>query len=770
MRYNIIFFLLICAHSVSAQLTVSGRVVDEKTSKPVPFATIALLAPTDSSLVDGAIGSDQGLFSIDNVKPGTYRLLVRSIGYRDLIMDSVQIHAHFSFGDLLLSESVSELDAVVVTGKRSRVETQLGKRVLNIGEDLSAAGATVTDALQRLPSVSTDINGGVSIRGSSNVIIYVNGKETQRDSKSLQFLSAGALQKIEVITNPSAKYDAGGVGGIINLVFKKDAASDFKLEAIASVSTPYRFSGGINTQVSSQKLTAYLSGNIQRSDYENRDEKVRENESGSLQRYENMLRADGEGSTANLTAGLTYDIDTSFSLNFEYSYWRWEDTESGRQTNRFTYRDLPLESLSIRNWSRELEDEMSLSFSLDKQWSKDKSLKLLFNGGGEVEDNESRYNLDGLELADTPLAQTIRESKETEQQALYQLTIDYTSPLKGLGAIEMGVKFDDIRFDIAQTLDFLSEELFLPQNDFAITFKKYAGYFIHKMKWSRFEYGLGLRLEHFNSIANQLTIEQVNEQNVTRLFPSIQLVYKPAERHQFAFNYSRRINRPGFFDLNPFVSFTDPLILERGNPDLEPEFAHNYELSYQLNYGKLGLDVAGFQRTTTNVIQETVEAFDTDRLMYSYTNFGKRKNLGIEVSASLEPFSALELTGNFSWYYTQYAAEPGDLDVRFNNQSTWQTNLQQRLNLKGDWSIEFSQNYRAPRISIQTEDQANYYVNLAIRKAFKKKRAVVTINLQDMFDTRVFKMRVRGEDFEVNDLFKFQSRKLTIELRYKLFD
>lgn len=762
--------MLIWAQAVSAQFSISGRVIDQKTQKPVPFATIALLTVADSSLVDGTIGSDQGFFSIDNIQPGTYRFLVRSIGYQDLIRDSVTMKNNLPLGDLLLIESVSQLDDVVITGKRSTVETQLGKKVLNIGEDLSTAGASVTDALQRLPSVSTDINGGISIRGSSNVIIYVNGKETQRDSKSLQFLSAGALQKIEVITNPSAKYDAGGVGGIINLVFRKDAASDFKLETVTSVSTPYRFSGGINAQVSSQKLTGYLSGNIRRSEYENKEERTRVNDMGTLQRYENLVRSSGKGRTANVTAGLTYDIDTSFSLNFEYNYWRWEDIENSSQTNNFIYRALADESYGIRNWGRELEDEMSLSFSLDKQWSKDRSLKLLFNGGGEVEDNESRYNLDGLDLTSSPLAQTVRESKNTEEQALYQLTIDYTSPLKGFGSIETGVKFDDIKFEITQTLDFLSDELFLPQNDFTLTFKKYAGYFIHKMKWDRFEYGLGLRLEHFNSIANQITTEQVNEQNVTRLFPSVQLVYKPAEKHQFAFNYSRRINRPGFFDLNPFVSFTDPLILERGNPDLEPEFAHNYELSYQLNHGKLGLDVAGFQRTTTNVIQETVEAFDSDRLVYSYTNFGKQKNLGMEISTSWEPFSVLELTGNFSWYHTQFAAEPDDLEVRFNNQSTWQTNLQQRLNLKGDWSIELSQNYRAPRIGIQSEDQGNYYVNAAVRKAFKNKRAVVTVNFRDMFDTRVFKTRLRGESFEVNDMFKFQSRSLSLELRYKIFD
>ena len=203
---------------------------------------------------------------------------------------------------------------------------------------------------------------------------------------------------------------------------------------------------------------------------------------------------------------------------------------------------------------------------------------------------------------------------------------------------------------------------------------------------------------------------------------------------------------------------------------MEPEFAHNYELSYQLSQDKFGLDLVAFQRTTTNVVQQVIEAFDTDRLIYSYTNFGKQNNLGMELSASWEPVSVLEVTGNFSWYHTQFAADPGDQEVQFNNQITWQTNLRQRLNLKGDWSIEFSQNYRAPRIGIQSEDQVNYYMNAAIRKAFKNKRAVVTLNLQDIFDTRVFKTRLSGTGFEVNELFKFQSRRLNLEIRYKIFD
>ena len=769
MRNTIIFIFMGWTIGLQAQFKVSGQVTDLN-DQPVPFVTVALLHPADSSVVDGAIGNDQGAFQLLNVPAGTYRLLIRSVGYKELVKPNVSISESGTLGTFRLQEQVNALEEVVVTGARSTIETQLGKKVLNIGADLSTAGATVTEALQRIPSVSTDMNGTISIRGSSNVIIYVNGKETQRDSKSLQFLSAGALQKIEVITNPSAKYDAGGVGGIINLVFKKEGKGEYKLEARAAITSPYRLSTGLNAQVSSQKLTGYVSGNLSRSDYENREENVRLNDAGPLQRYENLVLNEGKGRTTQLTAGLTYDIDTSFSLNFEYNYWRWLDVEDRIQSNQFLYTNQPDLNLQLFNWGRELEDEMSLSFSLSKEWSKERSLKMLFNGGGEVEGNDARYNEQGLVLEDTPLSQTISSSAETERQSLYQLTVDYTSPLKGFGNVEMGLKWDHIRYRIAQDLNFVSDALFLPRNDFKLAFEKYAAYFIHKMEWDHFSYGIGLRLEHFTSEARQLTTDEAFIQEVTRLFPSVQLVYRASAQHQFAFNYSRRINRPGFFDLNPFVSFTDPLILETGNPSLEPEFANNYELSYQFSQNSFSLDLTGFQRNTTNVIQETVAAFDEDRLLYSYANFGKRLNRGLELNLNMNPMPVLELTGSFSWYFTRFQEGSDDLVVRFNNQSTWQFNLQQRLNLKGNWSLELTENYRAPRIGIQTEDQAYYFINAAVRKSFSNKRAIITLNFQDIFDTQVFKTELRGEDFGVSNLFKFQSRRVTLELRYKLFD
>ncbi len=770
MRQLIILLLLLGSFAAQAQISLKGKVIDERSKKALPFSSVMLLSPKDSMLIDGTITAQDGSFLIAEVDPGLYLVLVKRIGYQDLLMAAARLNQSLDLGEISLKEAVNTLEEVVVTGNRSTVETQLGKRVLNIGEDLSNSGASVIEALERLPSVSTDIQGNINVRGSSNVIIYVNGKETRRDGRSLQLLSAGSLQKIEVITNPSAKYDAEGVGGIINLVFRKDHTKDFKLETLVSITQPHRIGLGINNQVSAQKFTAYLNASVNRSNYRNSEDQIRDNTNNEINRYENLVSSKGKGRYTHITTGLTYDHDSTFSINMEFNYWRWLDPETQLQANNFDFADGRNERIQISNYSRELEDEITFSLALDKKWSDERDLKLLINAGGEDEVNTAIYNTDDLDLTGTGLAQSINTSDETEKQRLYQLTVDYTSPFFGFGNIETGGKFDYVKYDISQTLDFVSDALFLPRNDFGITLKKYAYYAIQKMEWAKFQYGIGARLEHFSTTANSQNSSAFNEQSVTKLFPSVQMLYKLSGAHQLAFNYSRRINRPGFFDLNPFVSFTDPLVLSTGNPDLEPEFANSYELTYQMSFDNFSLDATTFSRTTTNLIQQTIAPFDQDRLLSSYSNFGKRINSGLELSSTVQAFKKLEFSGDFSLYNTRFQSSEGDVAVRFNNRTTWQVNLRQKLSLSNDWTFELSQNYRAPRINIQSRDLEYYYVNVAIRKSFNNNRAVITLNFQDIFDTRQFASEVQGEDFLVNSVYKFQTRRVTFELRYKIFD
>ncbi len=770
MRILITTLGLVVIQSLSAQHSLRGRVFDAKNNTPLPFSSVMVLYFGDSSLVDGTITIKDGSFIVEKLKSGHYLLLVKRIGHRDLLLDKFELSGDLDLGILKLRESEQQLEEVVVSTSRSTVETQLGKRVLNVGEDLSSTGASVIEALERIPSVRTDIQGNINIRGSNNVIIYVNGKETRRDGRSLRYLSAGALQKIEVITNPSAKYDAEGVGGIINLIFKKDYSREYKLEVVSSITDPGRWSSGINNQISSRKFTGYLNANISRSNYENSDTQVRDNELGELRRYENLVFGSGNGVSDQLTAGLTFEEDTTLSMNLEFNYWRWLDKEDRVQTNNFLNQTQADRTFSLLNFSRELEDEISFSFSTEKKWSDEKQLKFLVNAGGEDEENDAVYNRERLDLSNSPLEQSINGSDETESQRIYQFTLDYIAPFFAFGDLESGVKFDNVNYDISQSLDFVDEELFLPRNDFHITLNKYALYFIHHKKWDRLEYGAGLRLEHFSTNGSEKSTQQFNEQSVTKLFPSIQLVYKVADNHSLAFNYSRRINRPGFFDLNPFVSFTDPLILSTGNPNLEPEFANSYEMGYQSSLGTFVFDVTLFHRTTTNLIQQTVSQFDAERLLLSYTNYGRRDNSGIEISSSVQLFKRLELWADFSLYHTSFRSDSSDIEVRYNNQTTWHTNTRQRLNLENNWTIELSQTYRAPRIGVQSRDLEYHLVNASVRKSIQNNRLIFTLNYRDIFDTQNFSSEFRGDDFEITSRYKFQSRRLTFEVRYKIFD
>ncbi len=762
-----LIIILALLTSARAQFQLSGRVVDAKKNQPVSYVSVILQAGDE--IIDGAIALENGSFEISGIKSGTYTFLVRMLGYDTYQEDSLVIESDLNLGSILLHEASQTLDEVLIRAPRSLLESQLGKRVLNIGEDLAGSGSTVVDALDQVPSVTTDIDGNVSIRGSSNIVIYVDGKETQRDSRSLQNIPASALQQIEVITNPGAKFDAEGVGGIINLIYRKSRFNKKELELVLSGAVPSRLGAGFNSSLSSKRVSLYLNANESRAWYENSNDQIRRNFNDSLSRYENLIAGEGLGSYRNITSGLTFEPDSTWSLNVEFNYWRWDDDEVQTRENNFYFSQSPAEFYQVSNSTLEIEDELSLSITIDKKWKNDQSLQLYFSGSGEDESNSAAFNIDNLDLAGTPLIQNVRTSEETESQRLYQLKLDYTTPTWNWGGLELGAKFDWIRYDIDQNLDFSNDSLFLPRNLFAVDLNKGAGYLVYSRKFSQLELGVGVRLEHFSSDFSQKLSNTSFRQSFTNLFPSVQILYKFSNLGSISTSYSKRISRPGFFDLNPFVSFTDPLILSTGNPFLEPEFADAIELTLSHTFGPLNIDLTGFHRQTRNVIQRTVEPFDQNRLLLSYENFGKRLNRGVEGSLSIDVGDKLDFSGNWSLYHTRFTDLSQSDNVQFNDQLTWQGRLQQRFEFGRNWALETTEYYRAPRINTQSEDARQYYVNLGLRKQLKEKRGTITLGLTDVFNTRVFGSRVLSNEFEITQEFKFQTRRLSLQLRYKLW-
>ena len=761
MKCALFFFLSILSTSVLSQVKVKGTIQNQK-GEPLAYVTIAFQSTTLSSRLEGAYSSSEGSFEVDLI-PDHYQVTIQMIGYENLVLEK-EVVTEVDFGALMMIESAEELDEVVVRAERSYITNDLGKKTLYVGADLANAGSTAVDALESLPSVTTTIDGAVNVRGSENVIIYVNGRETKRDPKSLQFISADALKKIELITNPSAKYDAEGVAGIINLVYEK--ARTTKLELFGSITTPFRGSLGLNTSISSDRFSLYVTANERRSIFETSDKNRRITPEDSLTRYDNDNFSEGLGLTRELNAGFSYEPDTNFSIGFEINYLKWDDDADQDQQSTFGYENNSTSAIRLNNDWREIEDELSFTFSSEKQFINEGELKLQFTAGGEDEVNSANFNTRTLDLSGTPIEQTIRSSNETEDQRYYQGKLEYLLPVFDDFEIEAGVVFDKFNINVNQALTFFDDNPI--DNRFRIEMDKYAGYVLVNDKRKKFEYSVGIRYEEFSSTSLQKATDSTFTQQFNNFFPSLQWKYPINTTQSLGFNFTRRINRPSFWQVSPFLSYTDPLNLETGNPYLKPEFGYLYELTYSGNVGLLSYDITGFRRTTKDVIQVVSTPFGEDRLLVSYDNLGIRHDDGVEWNASLDLSSKMTVDFNGNTYAINFTDNPQE--AFFNRRWNWKMRLKQRFRLEKNWTLDLIQYYRSPSFGAQSIGLRQYYVNASIQKSFNKKRGSVTLSMRDIFNTRIFGEEVVGETFNLTNEYKYQTQAITFSLRYKLLD
>ncbi len=748
-----------------SQNTLEGK-VESATGERLPYAVVSLHENGDSLSLANTLTDTKGNFSFKRLASGVYQLSVQMMGYVTA-KQTIIIPLTVPLPPITLAEAPSLLEEVEIVAEQSYIENGLGKKTLYLGQDLTNAGGSAAEALARLPAITTTPQGDVQVRGSSNVIIYINGKETQRDVSTLQFISAEALEKIEVITNPSAAYDAEGVGGIINLVYKKNLFAKLKLESLLNLAAPARLSGGVNASINRDRFSFYTNVLLGRSWYANTFDAHRFNQEEDLRRYQNEVQHEGIQNRRIVNIGMNYEPDTSFSLGLELSYNRWDDEEEGLQTNTFVYTD-EIEEVRFSNIQTELEDEISLNFSLQKIFHNTHQLQLLLSASGEDENNTNSVDaLEDLQLRSST-EQFLRTSEEVESQRLYQVKVDYTLPFLTKGTVAIGAKLDWIQYDILQEIVLQDDSLTVPDNDFTMVLQKQATYLTYQQAFRKWEYAIGVRVEQFTSNGQQRTTQETFAQDVFRVFPSLQAIYLFSGRsHTLGVSYTRRINRPSFFDLNPYVSYQDPLNLQTGNPNLRPEMANLYEVNYHNELLEVGWDVTVFRRETYDVIQEVVQAADGDQTLQSLANFDNRVDQGVELQADYTWAKGIESTLQF----TLATARFKDINnaVNFNRLLTWGGRWQQRVRWGEEWGLDFSATYRAPRIEPQRKVLAQYYFDMALRKKFHKRRGTITINLQDIFDTRIFINQLQGTDFSVERSYKWQTRQLSLGIRYFIF-
>jgi len=616
--------------------------------------------------------------------------------------------------------------------------------------------------------------GQIQIRGNSNVIIYINGKETRRDPATLRYIAAESLEKIEVITNPSAKYDAEGVGGIINLVYKKNKTGSLKLELISNIgilTNPLYLSpnGGINASWSKEKISFFANLSTDYGKYTNFVDSKRSNFNDNLQNYENTTTQDGLGSVSNAQIGFSMEPDSTTSIGLELNFDRWDLTREVEQRNFFDYITLPDQEIILPVITTELENELWVNLSFDKKFTKKKKLNISFIAGGEDETNTSLS--DDIDLNGFPdnVQQFLRRSHTDETQRYYNGKIDYETPFLNWGSLEMGAKLDLINYNIFQIVELRSDDITIPNNDFNMDMQKLGLYLIQRKKFKKLEYALGLRMEQFSSDALQKSNNNRFLQDYTRLFPSAQINYLISEEKQtFGINYTRRINRPGFFDLNPFVSYDDPLNLRTGNPALRPEIADLLELNYHQEWKRINLDLTIFQRTTTDAIQSIASFINGNTTLQTSVNIGKQKNKGIEAQFVYRPFKDFKTTNTFT--LAQNSFEDNENIISYNQQTNWSLKLRQQWQLKNNWKIELTEVYRAPSYQIQLKRQRQYYMHFTLSKKFNNKKGSLSLSVSDIFNTRDYAESILTNNFEITRRWKWQTRQITLGLRYTIFD
>jgi len=751
------------------QNSISGKVVDTN-NKPIAFVTITVYPITDSLQVKYTITDEKGKFRILELKKNSYKLIVQILGFKD-VEQEVFIEKNMILEPIVLQEDAQQLDEVEITAKVSILENRLGKKVLRIGEDLTTTGSSALEAMERIPSVTTTPRGGMQIRGSSNIIIYINGKETTRDASTLQYIPAEVLEKIEVITNPSAKYDAEGVAGIVNIVYKRDKKKPVKIDAIANASIPFRMRGGLSASYNRNRFSFFFNGSLGYEEYISNDENQRTNESGELRYYENNLNYDAISKRRVLEGGVSYQPDSTLSIDLELNYDRWNDDALITQDNTFEFVNTD-DNFDYNTFNRrnELEDEATISLAFTKDFNNKRKLQLFLIASGEDEDNTSRYDdLPQLPAVIEDDQFFLKTSDEAESQRLYQVKLDYETPFFGFGNLETGMKIDNITYDIFQNVVFQNDANVLPDNNFSIEQEKYAVYAIHKKSFEKFEYAVGARLEHFLGNGFQQSNQERFTQENTGVFPSLQLQYNFNERkHTLGFTYSRKINRPGFFEINPYVSFNDPLNISTGNPDLDPEFAALFELNYHLQLSTLSFDFTGFYRQTDDIISEVIQTLGDNQTLQTLANFDRSINQGLEGHIEYNPKGIFKTFATFSVFHKSFSDTENN--IAFNNTTNWQLRFNQELKFKNNWILTFSESIRGPRFGAQSKTEGQATMNIGLAKKFNNGKGNISLNFRDVFDSYDYTTVIQGSDFSIKNTYKWQTRVLSLGLKYTILE
>jgi outer membrane receptor for ferrienterochelin and colicins len=778
----VLFPLVIVAQKpIEKKISISGKVLEKGSKVAIEYATVSFKNTTTKELF-GAMTDATGTFTFE-ITPGEYSGEIELMSYKKTIIAAKKYTENAFLGAFTLEADISQLQDVVVIAEKSTVEIKLDKRVYNVGKDMMVKGGTVSDVLDNVPSVTVDTEGNVALRGNENVKILIDGKPSGlagiNVADALKLLPADAVEKVEVITNPSARYDAEGGGGIINIVIRKGKSNGINGSIIVSTGDPENY--GVSTSLNKKGTNFNLFSNFGYNYRNNPGNSLTNaeyfNSDGTTSRYINERRTN-ERLSEGYNANFGIDLNLSKSLTWTNAL-TFRESSGKNPDNVFFYNYDALQNPTfVRNRLNDANsDEFSIEYTSNftKKFEKDGHQLTVDIAVSQNRENEIATIYDQILGDPSTLFTEITDNKQSQQRNLFQT--DYVLPIGKDGRFEAGYRgsFQEgiTEFEIAPTSSYSNT---LEYNEYVNSFYTQYG-----SKINKFSYFLGLRFEDSNIDVNSLTANDYNNKKYNNLFPSATLNYEISEKSSMSLSYSKRINRPRGRFLNPFSTYSSNINVFQGNPDINPSLTDAIDVGYLTKWDKLTFSTSAYVNVTNAAFQfirkeSGLFVQGVPVIISTPINLAKEYRAGFEFNLNYTPYKWWRLNGNFNLFrnetqgdyrYTNYlnVAVVQNFD---NIALTWTSRLSSKISLpyKIDWQTNVS--YEAPQTTAQGKRLGNYGVNLAFSKDVLKDKGTIALNVSDVFNSkkRIIETHIENVVSSYSEM-QMRVRQITLSFTYR---
>lgn len=790
------------AQSPSKRITVRGTILEKDSDFPLEYATISF---TDSSgkIVTGGVTNQDGKYTID-VPTGTYDIKFEFISYKSHILKKQNLTQNTNLPTVYLDMDAASLDEVVVRAETTEVQIRLDKKVYNIGKDLTAGGATVSDALNNVPSVTVDVDGSIALRGSDNVKILINGKPSAiagfGSTDALRQLPAESIERVEVITSPSARYDAEGTAGILNIILKKEKTLGLNGSISGSVSSPLstNFTGNINLRT--QKFNIFNTTGYYYSDmpgsgrFDNHyfSRTITDPSGNPISIEPNFDRVKEERDNQRLRRGFNTNLGIEYFLTERSSltastFYRLGSNNNHTENEVLNFKNNSLLERNLRtedakddnsnfqaalNYENKFDDSGNHKLTTDLQYERSKK-------------DDNSFILDEITVP-SYLRLPSEDIRTKERRNNYLAQADYVLPIGEHAQFEAGYRGDFGKTETDYTLyqeDGTSGNFYINDsisNIFTYEQNVNALYSQYGNKFGNFSFLLGLRFEHTTAkgkldaenVAGNSPLNMNFDKNYSGIFPTVNLTYELTEGENLTLGYNRRINRPWRWFLNPFPSRSSETNIFQGNPDLDPAYANAFDLGYMKRWKKLTLTSSIYYQYETDAferVQEETGEVTSNGVNVIRTlpiNLSTNQRYGFELGLMYYPARWLSLNGSLNYYLFKTEGFYNNVDYGAEN-SSYYGRFSSKV--KFPHKIEWQTNafYRGPHRNAQTKSEGMMSVDMALSKDLFKDNATLTLNVSDLFDTRRRQSFTETAFFTSDSEFQWRPRTFTMTFIYR---